>query len=119
MKTQSLIAAVIGILITSCSARACPDDRWLAQDKGKHFATSAVLAAGVTAVTRSELTGFAVSFGLGLAKEAYDSRHPGRHCASVRDLAADALGAYVGAKGAGWIVLPQKGGFSFMFVKGI
>ena len=112
-------APAILLALLPTLAHACPDDRWLGHDKAQHFVGSAALAAGVTAVTRSELTGFAVSVSLGLAKEAFDSRHPGRHCASLRDLAADVAGAYVGAKGSGWVILPQRGGFTFLFVKGI
>jgi uncharacterized protein YfiM (DUF2279 family) len=40
---------------------------------------------------------------IGGAKEWYDSRHPDKHSADWRDIAADAAGAF-GAEGVVWIV---------------
>lgn len=94
-------------------ALACPDDRWIGADKAQHFVGSAALAAAGTALTRSETAGFALSVGLGIAKEAYDAQHSDRHCASLRDLAADVAGAYAGAYAAGWALVPRRGGFTF------
>jgi hypothetical protein len=40
---------------------------------------------------------------IGGAKEWYDARHPDKHSADWRDIAADAVGAF-GAEGMMWIV---------------
>lgn len=117
MKTRATLALAVASMLTMTTAQACPNDRLLGADKAQHFATSAALAALGTAATRSEVLGFSLSLGLGVLKEVYDSRHPERHCASIKDIAADAAGAYVGAKGAGWVLFPQRGGFVFLLKK--
>ena len=94
------------IMLTACLP--CLADDWTGPDKTKHVAVSAAIASTVTMATGSENTGFAVALGVGLAKEVWDSKHAG-HEASIKDLAADALGAYVGSKFGGWMIAKTGG----------
>jgi uncharacterized protein YfiM (DUF2279 family) len=80
-----------------------PPDRWLAEDKWKHFFTSFVAttlaasgarAAGMDART-SRAAGAGFGMGVGVWKEIHDHRTPGGH-ASVRDLVWDAAGVGAG-----------------------
>lgn len=82
-----------------------PADRWVAEDKWKHFFASfvvtalsaaAVRAAGADART-SALVGAGVGTGVGAWKELRDMRSPGE-TPSLRDLAWDVAG--VGAAAA-------------------
>ena len=82
----------------------CRGDRWIAEDKFRHFFGSAFLAGfGYTAsrywngAPRQEalLFGGGLAFSLGLGKELHDKyAHAG--CASWKDLTADILGAVFG-----------------------
>jgi uncharacterized protein YfiM (DUF2279 family) len=79
-----------------------PESRAVEQDKVQHFAGSAAMAAAATAALEGRtahpiIYGVASSFAVGIAKEAYDKAHPKNHTASGADLAADLLGATVGA----------------------
>jgi uncharacterized protein YfiM (DUF2279 family) len=82
-----------------------PVDRWVAEDKFKHFFTSfavtSLAAAGARATgldaSQSLAAGVAVGAGAGIWKEIRDHRIPG-HSASVRDLVWDFAG--VGAAAA-------------------
>lgn len=75
-------------------------DRWLAEDKAGHFASSAfVTAAGFYWLhqerdadrSKSLLLSAGVALGVGIVKEMYDRRHP-PHVASWKDLVADLAG---------------------------
>lgn len=81
-----------------------PADRWVAEDKWKHFFASfavtalsaaAVRAAGANTET-SALVGAGVGAGFGVWKEVRDLRRPGGS-ASFRDLVWDAAGVGAGA----------------------
>lgn len=82
------------------SSRPGIDDRWLAEDKAAHFASSAfVTAAGFYWLrqeqdidrSRSLLLSGSAALVLGIGKEIYDRRHP-RHVGSWKDLLADVAG---------------------------
>jgi uncharacterized protein YfiM (DUF2279 family) len=72
---------------------------WLAADKELHFAGSLAIAASLRVEGQRRGTSVAVTFGVGLFKEAYDAaikpRRMGRG-ASWKDLAADLAGALAG-----------------------
>jgi uncharacterized protein YfiM (DUF2279 family) len=82
----------------------CQGDRWIAEDKYRHFLASAFLASWGYTVFRywkgeprghAMLVGAGFSFFLGLGKELHDKyAHAG--CASWRDLTADILGLAFG-----------------------
>lgn len=94
-------------LVTCGTAHANPNDRWLGQDKAKHFAVSAGLGFAAGFVTNDPYKQFALGMAPGLAKEVYDSRKGGSGF-SVKDLAWDAAGVYVGMRVHGLVVTPRK-----------
>ncbi|HEV2146632.1 MAG TPA: DUF2279 domain-containing protein [Longimicrobiaceae bacterium] len=81
-----------------------PADRWLAEDKWKHFFASVVVTAMSAAAVRatgadsetSALAGAGVGAGFGIWKELRDQRLPGG-AFSPRDLVWDAAGIGAGA----------------------
>jgi uncharacterized protein YfiM (DUF2279 family) len=94
---KNIIALSIAFAVTTAQA-----DEWTGPDKTIHFVGGAAIAAAVTAATRDEWKGFAAGTALGLAKEAYDAT--GRGQVSGKDFVVTMLGAYVGAKGTGWVI---------------
>jgi uncharacterized protein YfiM (DUF2279 family) len=97
-------------LVFACSlladAPAHAQDSWGGADKGKHFAASAVLAAGgyasalwlVDEPWQRAAIGGGFAFGLGIAKELYDAT--GRGDPSFRDLTWDLIGCAFGVSTA-------------------
>lgn len=91
--------ACLLVLCLSLTGGAAPDDRWLAEDKFKHFFNSYVVtvlgAAGARAAGLDARQSLAVGAGVGAAagvwKEIRDARTPGGS-ASVRDLVWDFAG---------------------------
>jgi uncharacterized protein YfiM (DUF2279 family) len=71
---------------------------WTAPDKQLHFAASFAIAASLSVTGRSEGESVGATIGIGLLKEAYDATlKPSRvKGVSLRDLAADVLGALAG-----------------------
>ena len=110
MKTsiRGLRPVLIAIALASAigSARA---DEWTGTDKTQHFIGSALIAAGVTSYTGDERIGFWSSVAVGVAKEVYDYDHPAANTASLKDLTWDVLGAYMGARMAGWSIRQSHG----------
>lgn len=104
MKRILLAAAV---LCTSATASA--DD-----DLAPHAAASAVIASALTVAFKDTnnpvLYAIAATMAIGLAKELYDSG-PGDGGFSGADLAADLLGATMGAGVTGIIITPRFIGF--------
>jgi uncharacterized protein YfiM (DUF2279 family) len=92
------------VLCLSLSGGSGPEDRWIAEDKFKHFFNSyvaTVLAASGARVAgldarQSLAVGVGVGAGAGVWKEIRDARLPGGS-ASVRDLVWDFAGVGVGA----------------------
>lgn len=109
-------ATALVLTLTPSFASAQVQDEWWAEDKAKHFAASAVLAAGgyALAATRYEsrearlATGFAVSFSAGVAKEIWDAR--GNGVASWRDMVWNGIGIATGLLVASWIDGPTPVG---------
>ncbi len=77
-----------------------PADRWTGRDKLWHVVASATVQGAAYAAFRTGRTRYPdaivkaslVTATVGVGKELYDRRHPARHDASWRDLAADAVG---------------------------
>jgi uncharacterized protein YfiM (DUF2279 family) len=93
------VNACLFVLCLSLTGGDSPGDRWIAEDKFKHFFTSYVVtalgiasarAAGLDA-RQSLMVGAGVGAGAGVWKEIRDARLPEGH-ASVRDLVWDAAG---------------------------
>lgn len=85
-------------------------DSWTGPDKAKHAAVSAALGAGASLIVDNDAQAVALALVPGLAKELHDAR-PGGTGFSVKDMAANAVGAYVGVKLGGLIIRPRFVGF--------
>jgi uncharacterized protein YfiM (DUF2279 family) len=93
------------MVATPCVARAEPlflpaseQGGWTAPDKQLHFAASFAIAASLSVTGWSEGESVGATIGIGVLKEAYDATlKPSRvKGVSLRDLAADVLGAVAG-----------------------
>jgi putative lipoprotein len=80
-------------------------DKWIGKDKARHFVASFLMTGAVSYSANhhwkcgrpeSVQWGFGMTLTLGTLKEIRDIRHPGAQ-ASLKDLAADFLGAACGA----------------------
>jgi uncharacterized protein YfiM (DUF2279 family) len=97
-------AALVACLCLSFSPSAGPADRWLGEDKVRHFLSSFVATSFSASAARlgglearaSMWVGVGVGVGVGVAKEIHDLRSPGG-VASVQDLAWDLAGVGSGA----------------------
>jgi putative lipoprotein len=108
---SGLAAFVLTVAGWSACTRAQADE-WGTPDKPKHLAVSAAMAGAFVAAGMSERQAFAASLAVGLAKELHDSRRGGSGF-SGKDLAADALGAYMGAKLGGVIIRRNFVGYTW------
>jgi uncharacterized protein YfiM (DUF2279 family) len=98
------------VLQTGCAGfRFCErDEPWLGTDKGKHFAASALIGGGATAIANQStdtdeavLIGISAAVAAGVSKEYYDVYHK-KTCFSWKDLVWDFIGASVGVSAAAW-----------------
>ena len=100
---------LFAIALLSLAPVAFAQDSWTGADKPKHFIGSVGL--GAAAVVIAPRASFAEHFALALApgvlKEIHDSR-PGGSGFSVKDLAWDMAGAYLGVSGARIFISPGK-----------
>lgn len=92
-------------LLLCCATLAHASDDWTGQDKVKHIAAGAAVASAFTVIGGSETVGFWVGVGVGAGKEFLDAGGMGQ--ASVKDFAATAFGAYIGAKIGGLVITPN------------
>ena len=99
-----VIAVLVIITAGNCLAGDTGDDRWLANDKLRHFGYSAFLAGGSSIIANrhfdrgrddSMVIGFSISVSLGAAKETIDYHKPGE-TSSYKDLVWDIAGAVTG-----------------------
>lgn len=97
--------------LAACASAHAVDTSWDSTRHLEHFGGSALMAGVATDLTHSELEGFAISFGIGAAKEVADNYTPGASC-TLKSLAMDAAGAYVGAKVGGLFINRAAHGFS-------
>lgn len=112
MRTIAIAAALV-IATPLTHAKCIGNDAWRGPDKTKHFAVGVAMgSAGVLAFNEPHKA-FLFAAGVGLAKEAYDSR--GRGTCSLQDFAVTALGAAAGAYGTAWIVTPNFVGYARHF----
>jgi len=91
---RAMVSALIAMGVTVPSGAQA--EGWTGTDKTQHMAVSAAFGGIARAVTPNKLTAFGLAMAPGIAKELYDGRHEGKHTASVKDLAADAVGAAIG-----------------------
>lgn len=92
-----------------CDTRAArAADKWFGDDKALHAGGSAALGVLAATMTDSEAGAFAIAMVPGVLKEISDRRTCGNFF-SVKDLAADALGAYLGVKFGRAYIVPIGG----------
>jgi len=108
---------VLALVMTSMAAgvttAANPDstrlrvkDSWWGVDKMTHAAVGFTIAGFATGIARNMLDnpdrsaiaiGISIPLGVGAIKEWFDSKHPRRHQASLKDIMAGTVGAALGA----------------------
>lgn len=103
---RSMVSALIAMGVTVPSGAQA--DEWTGADKTRHMAVSAAFGGIARAVTTNKLAAFGLAMAPGIAKEIYDSQHKDRHTASVKDLAADAVGAAIGVYVGGCIATARS-----------
>jgi len=112
---------MMALLSLSINANACNDSFKFATDKKEHMAGSALMAGTMTLATDNPWVAFGASISVGALKEAYDYRHPDKHCASwedwTYDVAGSAVGAYTAYKLKSWYIQPKKNGAEVGYVK--
>jgi uncharacterized protein YfiM (DUF2279 family) len=97
------VAIVLGIPRPACAdpvfLPASQQGSWTAADKQLHFAASFAIAASLSVKGWDEGESVGATIGIGILKEAYDATiKPSKpRGVSLRDLAADVLGAVAGA----------------------
>jgi putative lipoprotein len=82
-------------------------DAWTGKDKSLHFGVSAALGIAAYTQTHDRTQAFAWAIAPGIVKEIVDSQSAGNQFSS-KDLAWDALGAFVGAQAGHWVIGNQQ-----------
>ncbi|OQX10946.1 MAG: hypothetical protein BWK73_18925 [Thiothrix lacustris] len=82
-------------------------DEWTGNDKSLHFGVSAVLGVAAYSQTHDRTQAFAWAIAPGVLKEVLDSQEEGNRF-STKDLAWDALGAFVGVQAGHWMISDHK-----------
>ena len=103
-RTLLVLIIYLFAMLSGCSTFNHQDDYWLGEDKLKHFAASAAIAAASTQIAKNQdkekcnaaLIGFSLSLGVGTAKEAKDMWIDHRYF-SGKDMVANTLGAIAGS----------------------
>lgn len=105
------------IMVAACAALsiAAHADTWTGQDKAKHLGVSAAIGAVTGTAIEHKGWAFAAAMLPGIAKEAYDMKHPATHTASWRDMAANAAGAALGVYLGGVVIRPHFVGYQTEF----
>jgi uncharacterized protein YfiM (DUF2279 family) len=112
---DKLIALVL--LAASQAATACTvSDRWTGSDKTQHFATGVALGSVGTLVFKDADRAFALGATVAVAKELADRQRRGHTC-SAQDALVTMAGVAAGAYGAGWLLLPKRGGVEVAYAK--
>lgn len=116
---KGYLARVLSPFIMAAALTLCPlqqshADEWTGPDKTKHFAVSALIAAGAYAATESRNQAFLIALAPGLLKEVYDSTQPNNHF-SGKDMVWNTLGAAVGVQIGYVIIKPNEVSVSFRF----
>lgn len=119
--TRQRVSAILAWAMALLIAATCGAMLWTAPpshaqaiqpDKVKHFAVSAALGSVARMQIDNPRTAWLVAMAPGVAKELWDARKGGSGF-SVPDLAADALGAWVGVKLGGWAVKLRRDSITF------
>ena len=99
--TVCCVAAVVAIVCQPAQA-----DDWTGKDKAQHAQAGALIGGIAAAASQSPTVGCLMAAGAGIAKESYDSQHPGKHTASFKDFAVTSLAGCLTAKVSGLVIGP-------------
>lgn len=83
------------------------EDKWTGSDKAMHFAVSGAVSLAAYSYTEDKTQAFLIGMAPGVLKEIVDSQQEGNRF-SGKDLAWDALGAFVGVQIGDWTI-DEKG----------
>jgi uncharacterized protein YfiM (DUF2279 family) len=113
LKTLATLMILAGL---AGSAEACSryHDDWGGSDKAAHFGVSAALGVGASRLSSDPWTAFGLALAPGVAKEIYDSQQDCKRF-SWKDLAWDAVGAYVGVRAGNWVLGPTGASYRLSF----
>lgn len=104
---------VLIALMICTSAHACKDNMQFAPDKQKHLAVSAAIGAISRTMIEDNKTAFVVALVPGIAKELHDMS--GNGCASISDMAYNAIGAAIGVASVNWVIRHDFIGYRMEF----
>ncbi|SEA98437.1 putative lipoprotein [Thiothrix caldifontis] len=102
---QTLQATTLLLLLLSSNLSHA--DEWMSKDKSVHFSVSAALGVAAYSQTHNRTKAFAWAIAPGVLKEIIDSQDEGKQF-SGKDLAWDAVGAFVGVQAGHWIIGDNK-----------
>ena len=106
MKSPKALQATV-LLMLLLSTHLTHADEWTGKDKSLHFGVSAALGVAAYAQTHDRTKAFAWAIAPGVLKEIADSQSDGNQFSS-KDLAWDALGAFVGVQAGHWVIGHQQ-----------
>lgn len=115
MKKQIAITLLVAMVSVNALA-SCVGGPAISTNKALHFAGTAAISAGVTAVTENPTLGFWAGIAAGVARELYKQTH-GMRC-EYSSMAYDVAGAAAGSWVAWhWYVLPKRGGVEIVYAR--
>lgn len=103
------VAAAFAIMNQPANA-----DEWTGKDKAGHAQAGALIGGIAAAASQSPTVGCLMAAGAGLAKELWDSQHPG-HDPSAKDAIVTTVAGCLSAKVVGVVVGPHFVGFKKEF----
>ena len=106
MKRPKTLQAIV-LLMLPLATHLTHADEWTGKDKSLHFGVSAALGVAAYAQTHDRTKAFAWAIAPGILKEIADSQSDGNQFSS-KDLAWDALGAFVGVQAGHWVIGNQQ-----------
>ena len=93
----------LALLLFFSNSSMAAGDEWTGGDKTAHFGISAAMGLAAYSYTEDKTTAFGMAMVPGIIKEVADSQKEGGRF-SEKDLAWDALGAFVGVQAGGWMM---------------
>ena len=104
-KAAMALCCVAPVVAIDCQPAAA--DEWTGKDKAQHAQAGALIGGIAAAASQSPTGGCVMAAGAGLAKEIYDTQHPG-HTASGKDATVTAAFGCLAAKFTSLIVGPDR-----------
>ena len=113
MHFSRLIQVLFLCCIFSSASWANENENW-GPDKAQHLIISTAIGTVTSQLTENPTDAFLLALTPGLLKEILDSQKPNNYF-SKADLLADAVGAAIGVKLGGMIIVPKHDGVSIFF----